>query len=292
MWKDYLSFSKSERIAFWSLTLAMLFAASLVFAAKVWTPPVSEEKLLFQAEVNAYFTALNDSIENLEQKSSEITSQLKVNLNSPQFVELQEIGFNRYQASNIIAFIKKGGHFYDVDEVKKIYGMDSLAFLKVRDHIFVDKTTSLKKSITNSFAKPKASNSVFKLELNRSDTALLSLLPGIGASYANRIVKYRDKIGGFYSVNQLLEVYGFDQTLFERIAPHLEVDADFIVPLNLNDLTIPRMKNHPYLDFYKAKDIYEYRKANGKFTSMSQLFKLDSFKNSNSVLLERYFCVK
>lgn len=57
------------------------------------------------------------------------------------------------------------------------------------------------------------------VNLNDADTTTLMLIHGIGPTFASRIVRYRDRLGGFTHKEQLLEVYGFTPELLNHIAP-------------------------------------------------------------------------
>lgn len=141
------------------------------------------------------------------------------------------------------------------------------------------------KSINSYFSQPgreyfqKPQRSVF---LQQADSAQLEKLPGIGPVLASRIVRYREKIGGFYSKSQLKEVYGISDTLYQFLESYLEMKPDFasLKKIDLNAVSLETLRQHPYLGWEKAKFIIRYREANGPFTSLDDLTKiraLDSF---------------
>lgn len=109
------------------------------------------------------------------------------------------------------------------------------------------------------------------VDLNRADTFDLDELRGIGPTYARRIVEYREKLGGFTHVEQLREVWGIDSTLLEKIKPYIYITEINLKKLNINTATIKQMRNHPYLDYYQAKEIYLHREKYGKFNDVTQL---------------------
>ena len=126
------------------------------------------------------------------------------------------------------------------------------------------------------------------LELNSVDTTELKKIPGIGSGYANRIVKYRELLGGFYSVEQLQEVYGMYEELYDKIAPFLTVNAEAIDRLPINDLSLERLRKHPYINFYQAKAIVELRKKKGKISDMQELKLFEEFSKEDWARLEFY----
>jgi competence protein ComEA len=109
------------------------------------------------------------------------------------------------------------------------------------------------------------------LELNTADSVSLLTLYGIGPSYAKRIIKYRNLLGGFYDKQQLLEVYGFDQDRLDKITDAIDVNPLEIKKIDVNKVRTDELKKHPYLDYYTAKAIVDQRIILGKFTSMKQI---------------------
>jgi DNA uptake protein ComE-like DNA-binding protein len=118
------------------------------------------------------------------------------------------------------------------------------------------------------------------ISLNETDTAQWKKVPGIGSTYAARIVKYRDVLGGFISINQLKEVYGVTDELFENIAPFISEDdigLEHCVKLNVNKLEFKEILAHPYIDYEQTKAIVNLRRRTGNITSIRQLAMLDEF---------------
>jgi competence ComEA-like helix-hairpin-helix protein len=130
------------------------------------------------------------------------------------------------------------------------------------------------------------------IELNSADTTELDLLKGIGPAYARRIVFYRQRLGGFFRLEQLLEVEGISHELFNGIKGNLKLDPSLVCPLDVNKSSLRTLKDHPYIGFYKAKDLIEYRKNGGSFTALEQVWALKAFKDADRDLLAYYLSVK
>lgn len=120
------------------------------------------------------------------------------------------------------------------------------------------------------------------LELNSADTLQLQDLKGIGPGFARRIVAYRDKLGGYYAKEQLMEVYGFTDKLYNLVKDHITVDATKIQKLKVNELTIAELKRHPYISYYEAKAIVDYRSSlpSQKIENISELSHLQDLKEN------------
>ena len=97
------------------------------------------------------------------------------------------------------------------------------------------------------------------VELNSADTTRLKMLRGIGSGYAKMIVSYREKLGGFYKAEQLLEVYKFSDETYQKIKNQLQVDTTLIRKIKVNTATVKELKAHPYISYYQALSIVENR---------------------------------
>ena len=109
------------------------------------------------------------------------------------------------------------------------------------------------------------------ISLNFADSAGWESLPGIGPVLASRIIKYKDRLGGFHSTGQLREVYGLADSVFEQIIPRVLSDSQGIRKIDINMAGIEELRRHPYLNWQSAKAIVRYREAHGLFENIDQL---------------------
>lgn len=123
--------------------------------------------------------------------------------------------------------------------------------------------------------------------LNESDTTDWKKIPGIGSTYASRIVKYRDLLGGFVSVDQLREVYGIDDELFAKIYPYLEADRKY-TKIAVNRLEFKELLRHPYLNYKQVKAIFDLRRRKGNVSSINELAMLNEFTAEDIERLNPY----
>ena len=98
-----------------------------------------------------------------------------------------------------------------------------------------------------------------KIEINKADTNELRKLPGIGIVYSRRIVKYRNLLGGFYSKNQLKEVYGISDELVYKISSDITIDTTIIKKLDISNDDFKKINAHPYISFDQTKAIFNLR---------------------------------
>lgn len=121
---------------------------------------------------------------------------------------------------------------------------------------------------------------IFIIELNSADTFELQRLRGIGPSFAKRIIKYRDRLGGYRDKSQLLEIFGMDTAKYNGIKDHLTVNPDSIRKINLNSVTFKQLLTHPYFPFEVTKNIMIYRKDHKKFVEREELLKIKNINDS------------
>ena len=165
------------------------------------------------------------------------------NPNTVTLEELVRLGLSERQAQSILNYREKGGRFRSKGDFKKMYVVSDSLYERLEPYIDIP-----------------------KLELNAADSAALVELRGIGPWYARKILEYREALGGFWSVEQLLEVYGMDE---ERLAPlrsQVRVDASLVRRLNLRDLPEETLAAHPYIGRSTARSIVRYRRISDQKT--------------------------
>lgn len=123
------------------------------------------------------------------------------------------------------------------------------------------------------------------VNIDVADTSMLKRIPGIGTSYANAIVNYRERLGGFADVRQVLEVGGVPEMslAYMRLSGSNKVKV-----LNLNKMSFNQLRRHPYLNFYQTRDICEYRRLHGPLKDLSPLRATGNFTEEDIARLAPY----
>ncbi|MCK5838779.1 MAG: helix-hairpin-helix domain-containing protein, partial [Bacteroidales bacterium] len=121
-----------------------------------------------------------------------------------------------------------------------------------------------------------------------ADSADLLPLRGIGPVFASRIIKYRNLLGGYYSCDQLLEVYGMDSNRFIPLISFISIDTSLIQRKNINKSTFKELLRHPYLDYENVKAIMKYKDRSGEFNSMAEIRDSGLFSDSLWLKLRWY----
>ncbi|MDR1201630.1 MAG: helix-hairpin-helix domain-containing protein [Tannerellaceae bacterium] len=149
-------------------------------------------------------------------------------------------------------------------------------------------TNQTKKGVSPSYAKIEKYPVGTLVELNTADTTVLKKVPGIGSVFAQRIVKFRDLLGGFYTVSQLQEVYGMDEERYQAIRNWFYVDTLFIAKLSVNHLSYDLLIKHPYLKSTKTRSICRLRQQKGRLSGWENLQLLDEFSTADIERLKAY----
>ena len=139
----------------------------------------------------------------------------------------------------------------------------------------------------NSFPASEKLTAGQTISLNETDTTRWKMIPGIGSSYASRIVKYRELLGGYVRMEQLLEVYGMDNDLYARISPYIAPGGS-CRQLQVNRAEFSELLRHPYLNYKQVKVIVNLRQRKGNIVSINELSMLDEFTADDIWRLEPY----
>ena len=126
------------------------------------------------------------------------------------------------------------------------------------------------------------------VELNTADTTILKKVPGIGSTFARRIIKYRELLGGFYTVEQLREVYGLDEERYNAMKSWFSADISLICPLEVHKMSFKELCKHPYINYQQAHIIEQLRKQKGKLSGWENLQLLEEFTETDKERLTPY----
>ena len=180
------------------------------------------------------------------------------------------MGLPEKTVKTILNYRNKGGVFRKKEALARIYGLRPGHFTELEPFIRIAAPAG-----TPPFTKPERKPyTPSVVDINRADTAAFIALPGIGSRLAARIVAFREKLGGFYSIGQLAETYGLPDSTFRKIAVYLVLEPFPIRRINLNSATEEELKAHPYIRYALARPIIAYRNQHGKFNSVEELKKL------------------
>ena len=202
--------------------------------------------------------------------------------NTADSTQLLRLGLQPWQVKNIYKYRAAGGIYRKPTDFAKLYGLTVKQYRELEPYIRISSdylpASTLVKENGYSQNAPKAKDSTnyqhpIKIKetehivLNTADTTSLITIPGIGPYYARKIVQYGNRLGGYVSVNQLDEIDDFPS----EAKKYLVINNPTPKKLNLNKLSLNELKRHPYINFYMAKDITDYRRLHGALKSLNDL---------------------
>ncbi|MEN9524627.1 MAG: hypothetical protein RLZZ256_11 [Bacteroidota bacterium] len=214
-----------------------------------------------------------------------------------------EMGLPARTARTIENYLSKGGRFRKKEDLKKIWGLQQTDYERLAPFIELETSPArqeYQQTWNNQLPKTGSSNPFGSkaekrpiLDLNRSDSAAWESLPGIGPGYARRIIRYRERLGGFISPDQVGETYQFPDSVFQRIRPWLKDDGEGSVRrLDLNTVSIDTLGRHPYCGFAKARVIVRYREQHGSFKSFDELMNIQVLDSQWIARIRPYLNIK
>lgn len=192
---------------------------------------------------------------------------------------LVHLGFKPWQAKNILKYRAKGGRYSKAEDIKRLYGMTDSMYQALRPYISIvrEQLDSVEQDTMkmDSLAKRVSINKDTILNLRTADTTELKMIRGIGSYRARQIVRYREQLGGFVRVEQVMEVTGMDQMVEDSVLKWFVLDSVVVEKIRVNHVSAQRLSKHPYLRFEQAKAIYELRRKKIRLNSVNDLEGID-----------------
>jgi DNA uptake protein ComE-like DNA-binding protein len=286
--KEYFSFSKQDRNSILVLVGIIFIVIAIKFFVlpyyRIASTPLELKKQdsiikLFSAQIETNkVESINENHEESMRQSSEmivpntnsvvILIHQKFNPNEFNFDDWKNAGFPDKFAKTISNYLAKGGKIRKPEDLKKVYGMKYEWYKQIEPYIAIPEVKFEKNSVSKELYAKK---DLPIIEMNTADSAALESLPLIGGKTAIKIIKYRNLLGGFVSINQLKEVWGFKDSMLIVNEKRINIDASKISKLNINSASFDQLKKHPYLKFNKAKLLIAYRDQHGKYHNVNEL---------------------
>jgi competence ComEA-like helix-hairpin-helix protein len=293
--KDYFTFTRKERIGL--LTLLTVIIGIWIFpklathgrSEKIITDTswiIASRQLSHQENSRTDLRSDDDvSSSGLEyDKPVGNTNTFKKELfyfdpNSLSFEGWKKLGLRDKTITTIQKYLSKGGHFDNSEDLRKIYGIHTDEYERLKPFVKIERINKnvIASDFKNESAKKEVENKNLKyhvVDINLGDTLAFIALPGIGSKLAARIISFREKLGGFYSIEQVAETYGLADSTFQKIKIYLSLDNNSVRKININTASKDEMKSHPYIRWNLANAIVEYRNQHGSFSSLEELKKI------------------
>lgn len=288
-WKNYFVYTRKERLAIISLILITL---ALLAIPHLFEPPLVPVKLTMTLPL---VEITDDTIASAKEENTASHSNIKTayygkqaglpklfvfDPNTANEKELLDLGLSKKAAGVVIHYREKGGRFRQPEDLGKIYSIRKeqlnrlIPFVKIHLSRPEESLPGGKRSGWGEpAAKPRETDSG-PVDINDADQAMFESLPGIGPTLALRIIRFREKLGGFAHIGQVKEVFGISDSVFQVIGPRLKCLPEKIRQIDLNQVNEPELAQHPYFRGRLGYSILRYREQHGPFQSKEELRKL------------------
>lgn len=283
--RNFFAFSKKETNGFLILLPLM---ALLIFSEPIYRYFFTRQKQDFskdEKKLDSLVATLQDSVATKPEQPVELKP---FDPNRASADELISVGFSKELAKRLINYRTKGGKFVIKKDLLKLYGFDDKLYQRVYPYISLPESLTATALPSVQLSK-KLNKEKTLIDLNQADTAQLKRVYGIGDKLSERIVKYREKVGGFVSIDQLKEVYGLDSTVVDDVKKDFFVSSAFQPKkIKINSAKQEELAGHPYINRALARTIEAYRFQHGKFNSMEDLAKVQLMKEETLQKLRPY----
>jgi competence protein ComEA len=279
----YFGFTKREYNGLMVLMAILLLISAFPyfyeqFFIKIESPTAEEKSaiaklILVSQEQPSYYTKIRNEMEDKE--TARPTKLFPFDPNKIDVQQWQQLGLSAKQAGPIVNYINKGGKFRKPEDLKRMYTITPEKYQQLAPYIQIDGSAFVNKFEQKPFEKTAyVKKELAIIEINSADTLALDQIKGIGAAFARRIAKYRERLGGFYRKEQLMEVFGLDSVKFNEIKAQVSVDITMVKKIAINSAEFETLKNHPYLTYKQINALLQYRKQHGNYNNIDDLKKV------------------
>lgn len=274
MIKSY--FSKRDRQAIVALTLTLLAGCGFLWVLGEYGKKQENSEIVEKKGNNGrqpYYAS--------EQNSEELFC---FDPNTADSTALLKLGLRPWQVRNIYKYRAHGGIYRKPEDFARLYGLSAHQYKRLLPYIRIAKEYQMTAAeyVGNTYDNsqqginsekttpsdyPRKISTGEHIILNTADTTQLMRVPGIGSYYSKVIMRYGERLGGYVSIDQLDEIEDFPQ----EAKKYFIIDSPSPRRLNVNTMSLNELKRHPYINYYQAKAIIDYRRINGQIRSLQQL---------------------
>lgn len=288
--KSHFQFSKEQQSGIFFLLLFIVILQVVYFLVRNGVFTSSTNGLTHNAELQSKIDSLkNQSIEK---------NAFKIYPFNPNYISdykgytlgmsVEEIDrLHSYRALN--KYVNSTADFKEVTKVS-----DSLLGVLSPYFKFPDWTSKNKKNATSVgfVKKPIVSTAYDVADINAVTAEELQKINGIGEKLSARIIKFRDRLGGFLVNDQLLDVYGLSPEVVVRLLKRYKViSKPNVVLIDVNNATAYEISKLIYIKYDLAKRIVAYREENGAFTSFADLINIEGFPANKIDRIKLYLSI-
>ena len=254
------------------LLVLILASLGLIFFPRVYMFFQKEEALVINSEQIAEFERTHRKFEKrnysnyYSKKKKYKAPDSKFNPNTYTLSDWINLGLSEKQSVVILKFTARG--IYTEEDLKRIFVIPDVLFELIRDSVIYPERFQ---NSSNQESFKKQVKQITLINLNTADTTEFMKIYGIGAFYAKQIIRYREKLGGFFTKEQLFEVWKMTPEAYDKIKDHVFISEKDVKRININSVTIEELKVHPYLKWNQANSIIKMRIQRNGFKNIEEI---------------------
>lgn len=285
--KEYLTFSRKETYA---VIVILLLTTVFVFLPYFFSKQKAKEPLDMQvAKITGINIAKKDSVKKLADnekagyysnntKGYQATNAYSLHPFAFDPNMLNEDGWHKLGLPDklirtILNYRSKGGKFKNAEDIRKIWGLKKEDADILIPYITMEVKPNENKAFTYSSNKSYTKPLPQKIDVNTATVEEFKALPGVGNT-AYKIIKFREKLGGFISISQVKETYGLSDSVYTAMLPYLQLISTEIQKVNINTADDYELSKHPYISREIAKAIIIYRNQHGNYSRIEDVRKI------------------
>ena len=220
--------------------------------------------------------------------------------NTVKDADWKKLGLRDKTITTIRKYLAKGGRFRRPEDISKIYGLSEkdikrlLPFVRISAELpKANGIEAPKQDIDRNSLSTKPDYSLpIVIEINEADTSLFIQLPGIGSKLASRIINFRDKLGGFYSVDQVGETFGLADSVFQKLKSQMVCREMTTKKIHINTASAADLSKHPYINWKLANAIVQYRTQHCNFKTLEEIRQIQLLDQNQLAKLLPYLSVE
>jgi|694.fasta_scaffold06193_15 DNA uptake protein ComE-like DNA-binding protein len=299
-YKEWFEFSKKEQrgVIVLLVLIFALIAARIAIVLRPADDPIMETKAyeILEWASKEEEDGFERPAQDVQKGSKSFPDCFPFDPNTCDIQVWKNLGLSEKQASVILRYVSKGGKFRTVNDLKKMYVLPE----GFADHVA---TCAAMPAVEENHQNPFPDKWVYTdkqhvysskpyepvlVEMNSADSLELRRIPGIGPYFARKIHIYREKLGGFYDVSQLLEVYRMTAPKLDSIRDFIQIDPSFVRKMNINAVDLATLSLHPYISKREASALIAYRDKHGSFAKVDDILLCKALDENTFLKIRNY----
>lgn len=305
--RNFFDFSNSERKGISILILLITSGIAFYYVFPYFITGKKYDTAAFDTEINEFlktqeiipaakkyfyqkdeFNILDVAVSSSEQK----LNPFPFDPNQMTYSKWTELGLSDKQIRVIDNYLDKGGKFRTKLDFKKMYCISSQEYEILEPYIQIAPEPMPDKNTGNWNKDFKSKDPSVTVELNTASEEELMKVKGIGNYFASRIIQYRQKLGGYYNIDQLSEIPKMDSSKLNPIINYFSVNTRYIRKININSCTFEQLKAHPYIGYNIGLSLINYRSKHGNFSKVEDIKKSMLINEKNYFRISQYLCIE